>query len=219
MTARRCFALAVCMLAVSAQSVRADVVYGNLGSDGNGALSDLGADFGPSAAVFKILAQGFTTGSSVDFLTLQTVSIGAFAESASARGLAIYTNAVGDVPGTFVAGSSAVIVQAKDTYTFNFGGVELDPSTSYWVVPQFNADWFWYQNEELVPPVGQNGSGYTFLGAKRSNNDLSGVWANTSSAFSVSISAVPEPSSVIMGIAGATGLVAFRLRRRMTQAG
>lgn len=223
MKVRYGIALSVCLVAGFGQSVLAaptsDVVYGNLGVSGTDPLGDFGSDLGPSAATSKILAQGFTTGSSADYLKVQGVTMGAFAETLSPRTVSIYTNAVGDVPGTLVATSSAVDVQAKNSYVFGFDNVALSPSTSYWVVPQFDADWFWYLDEDIVAPVEQNGSGYSYLGTKRSNNNLAGTWSNTSQGLSLSINAVPEPSTIALAVVGVAGLVGFRLRRRLSRVG
>lgn len=219
MTAPRWIALGFLLLAASVQSVsRADVVYGNLGPLGDGTLSDTNTDFGPSAGSNKILAQGFTTGSDPAFLKLLSVTIGAFAETPSSRTVAIYTNDGGN-PGSLVDTSTTATVQAKDYYTFEFFGLDLSPSTSYWVVPQFDSDWSWYSEDNFSQPSGQNGSGYSYLGARRSNGTLAGTWSNTSSGLSVSLQAVPEPSSIILGLAGVAGFVSFRLRQRMARGG
>jgi hypothetical protein len=211
------FALSVCLISASAQSVRADVVFGNLGPTGAGAISDSGSDFGPSAASLKVLAQGFTTGSNTDFLTLQSVVLGAFYDNFVTENLTVglYSNGGGNNPGTLLATSSPTSVGAKGKYTFGFSDYELSATTSYWIVPQFDVDWFWYINDAETQPEQQNSSGYGYLGTRRSNGTIAGTWSNTSQPYSLSVNAVPEPGTIGLAIAGiCAGGVALARRRK-----
>lgn len=210
--------LAAALFAVSTS--HAVIVFGNLGADGSGLLSDSGSDFGPGAATLKILAQGFTTGSDPDFLTIQSVSIGAFFDNfaTASRTLSIYSNSGGN-PGSVVATSGATTIGAKGLYTFSFSSLNLSASTSYWVVPQFNADWFWYINDAETQPVGLNSSGYSYLGTKRSNNDITGTWSNTSQPYSLTITAgsgapIPEPGTWAAAALLVGGAAFARWRKR-----
>jgi hypothetical protein len=212
--------LAAAFFAVSTS--HAVIVFGNLGADGSGLLSDSGSDFGPAAASLKILAQGFTTGSDPDFLTIQSVSIGAFYDNFTTASLtlSIYSNSGGN-PGTVVATSGATTVGAKGLYTFSFSSLNLSASTSYWVVPQFDVDWFWYLNDAETQPVGLNSSGYSYLGTKRSNNDITGTWTNTSQPYSLTITAgsgapIPEPGTWAAAALLAGGAAFARWRKRKT---
>ena len=204
----------------AASTSHAVIVFGNLGADGSGLLSDSGSDFGPSAVSLKILAQGFTTGSDPDFLTIQSVSIGAFFDNfaTASRTLSIYSNSGGN-PGSVVATSGATTIGAKGLYTFSFSSLNLSASTSYWVVPQFNADWFWYLNDAVEQPVGLNSSGYSYLGTKRSNNDITGTWNNVILPYSLTITAgsgapIPEPGTWAAAALLVGGAAFARWRKR-----
>ena len=213
--------LAAALFAVSTS--HAEIVFGNLGANGTGALSDSGSDFGPSATSLKILAQGFTTGTDPDFLTIQSVSIGAFYDNlgTASRTLSIYSNNIEDNPGTVVATSGATTIGAKGVYTFSFSSLNLSASTSYWVVPQFNQDWFWYFNNEEEPPVGLNASGYSYLKTRRSNNDITGDWRSAISIYSLTITAgssapIPEPGTWAAAALLVGGAAFARWRKRQT---
>ncbi len=193
------------------------MVFGNLGPTGAGAISDSGSDFGPSAASLKVLAQGFTTGSNTDFLTLQSVVLGAFYDNFVTENLTVglYSNGGGNNPGTLLATSSPTSVGAKGKYTFGFSDYELSATTSYWIVPQFDVDWFWYINDAETQPEQQNSSGYGYLGTRRSNGTIAGTWSNTSQPYSLSVNAVPEPGTIGLAIAGiCAGGVALARRRK-----
>jgi hypothetical protein len=212
--------LAAALFAVSTS--HAEIVFGNLGANGTGALSDSGSDFGPGASTLKILAQGFTTGTDPDFLTIQSVSIGAFYDNSgtASRTLSIYSNTGGN-PGTVVATSGATTVGAKGLYTFSFSSLNLSASTSYWVVPQFNQDWFWYTNDADEQPVGLNASGYSYLGTKRSDNNITGTWRNATSPYSLTITAgssapIPEPGTWAAAALLVGGAAFARWRKRQT---
>ncbi len=217
MNAPRWMALGLSLFVASAQSVRAEVVFGNLGSDGSGGLSDTGTNFA-GAATNKALAMGFTTGTNPDFLQLQSVTLGLFATSSGTlpRSVSIFSNAAGD-PGSAVVTSGVVNVGDDAKYTFSFSNYQLTAGTSYWIVPEGPATW--YLNEGESPPTVQNASGWSFVAGRRSTVGSAGPWLPGGSNLSVSVAAVPEPSTVALGVAGLAGLAGFRLRRRMTRGG
>lgn len=193
----------------------AQVVYGNLGSSGTAPISGTNTDFGPGDPNEFGLAQGFTTGSSSQYLDVTSITLGLFATSSGTlnRTVSIYSNATGgplDVPNAALFTSSAVAVGNTGTYTFNFSNANLSPSTKYWVVPEGPSSW--YFDNANSQPAGQNGSGYTYAGTR--TLDTSSQWVNsTFPSYSVSINAVPEPASVGLVALGAAGLGVTALRR------
>jgi hypothetical protein len=187
-----------------------DVVYGNLGATGTAGLSDTNTDYGPTLAT-KRLAQGFTTGTSQQFLQLQSVTLGLFSDEVpSARTVGIYSDNAG-VPGTLLYTSSSENVTSVGKYTFTFSNEQLAASTSYWIVPEAPASW--YRDELESQPQGQNSSGWAWFGTKRET--APDTWSNNPSSLSVAVQAVPEPSTyALAGIGLATaGLIRWRRRK------
>jgi len=198
-----------------ASSVQAEVVFGNLGPTGAGGLSSTQTDFGPGSATTAAIAQGFTTGAASTALELQSVTIGAFATSTGTlpRTVSIYSSS-SNLPGTPQFTSSSTEVGNNAKYTFTFTGATLAANTSYWVVPDFSVPWTWvYEETDFTPPSQQNGSGYSYLGSSRIQNSNPGNWAAGPSAYSVSVSAVPEPSALGLAVAG-LGCCGISLARR-----
>ncbi|MFM8413941.1 MAG: choice-of-anchor R domain-containing protein [Planctomycetota bacterium] len=195
------------------QPARATVVFGNLGAAGTDAISGTNTDFGPGDANERSLAQGFTTGSSSQYLTVTSISMGLFASSTGTenRTVSIFSDSSG-VPGSAVFTSAVTPVGNTGTYTFNFSNAVLSPSTSYWVVPQGPASW--YLNNSNTAPAGLNSSGYVSIGTKLQNT--SSQWVNaTFPGYTVSVVAVPEPTSVgLLAAAGLAGGFALVRRRR-----
>ena len=87
------------------------------------------------------------------------------------------------------------------------------------MVPQFSDDWFWYVNAAEEQPVGLNSSGYSYLGTKRSNNDITGSWSNTIQPYSLTITAgssapIPEPGTWAAAALLVGGAAFARWRKR-----
>lgn len=182
---------------LGATAVHAEVVFGNLGETGVGDISGTNTDIVPvatAAGQFSGLAQGFTTGSLTEFLTLQSVTLGLFADvGVSARTVSLFTNAAGN-PGTLVATSSPVNVGAAGLYTFDFGSIPLAANTGYWIVPQ--PDVSWHVEAAFTNPTAENGSGYGSLGTRAQTFASGGNWTSTGlTSYAVSVTAVPEPST------------------------
>jgi hypothetical protein len=203
------------LCATVANSAPSNVVYGNLGSSGTGSLSATNTDFGGGTLTDPVasLAQGFTTGTSSQYLTLQGVTLGLFSDDTPAtRTVSIYTDNAG-VPGTSLYTSSSQAVTSTGKYVFTFPNSALSPSTSYWIVPQGPASWYFNDLEDQ--PTAQNASGWSYLGTKRALTADPTAWINSSGPYSVSVQAVPEPSTYALagiGIAAA-GLLRWRLRQ------
>ena len=168
----------ICWFAVMIDTAHAVPVFGNMGSSTEDAL-DLGANFniGASGSANNMLAQGFTTGTSADYLQISSVILGFGAPALNPSPLvqlmtASGTNPSGSVVGTF-AGST---LTTTDKYQYNLPSpVTLSPSTNYFVVVSdvnagsgANFNWYWQDGDEV--PSGLNGSGYSFFETRRSAN-------------------------------------------------
>lgn len=191
-----------------------NVVYGNLGAFGTDSIGSTNTDFGPASASVSALAQGFTTGTAN--LTLQSVTLGVFATSLGdvPRNVSIYSSTA-NAPGTALFTSESTLVGNGGSYDFPFSGATLSPNTNYWVVPDSTVDWSWYVNSAETDPTEQNSSGYSFLGTKKVNVSTS-TWVNSIFPYSVSITAVPEPSTAALAGLGilAAGVMQWRRRKR-----
>jgi hypothetical protein len=210
----RLFGIAAIVVA-SAATAQAGVVFGNLGASGTAAIGSTNTDYGPADAEELSLAQGFTVGSSSTDLDVQSVTVGLFATSSGSSPLtvAIYSDNAG-VPGSPLFTSGTVNVGNTGVYTFPFTSASLNTSTSYWIVPQGSASW--YLNSDDTSPTGQNASGYSWISTKRNSPSLG--WTTPSPnlpSYSVSITAVPEPSTLVLaGLGVAAGVAVVRRRRR-----
>ncbi|MEI8228040.1 MAG: PEP-CTERM sorting domain-containing protein, partial [Planctomycetota bacterium] len=115
--------------------------------------------------------------------------------------------------------SQNVTVTNPTSFAFNYlGSASLLPSTNYWVVLSAPASeaFGWYVSNAF--PTQQNASGYAFTAGKSSSNS-GGSWSdNPFAGFgAVSITAVPEPSSIVLAGLGVLA-VGYQLRRRMKRA-
>lgn len=210
--------LGVCITS-SASTANADTAYGNLGADEGGSLGDNYAqrDF------FNLGAfQQFQTGSSTAFLTLESIRLGLSEDNPAgvSRTVGVYQSGTGPNPSTpvLLATSNPTLVLGKGVYEFSFNPetpVTLAASTTYWISPAFGSSSRWYMNTAETAPTAFNDSGYGFLGAGRYNTMF---WPTNSSdqGLSLSINAVPEPSTSAMALAG-LGLTSCWIWRRYTR--
>ena len=213
---------ALCCLSIGAAGiahaapVTENVVFGNLGATASDPLNGTNTDILVSATAsgqFSGLAQGFTTGNNTSFLTLQSVILGLFADvGVPSRTVSLYTNNAG-VPGTEVAVSSAVAVGATGKYTFNFANVSLSANTGYWIVPQNEVSW--HLNSDVSVPSVQNASGYSYLGTSAKTFASGNSWDSSGlTQYSLSVQAVPEPSTYALAALGLGVAGIVRARRR-----
>lgn len=209
---RHVISTAVALAAIACSSVvfavPSDVVFGNLGASGTGGLGSTNTDIGPTQNDY--LAQGFTAAS--PNLSLTSVSLGLFGDGSIATSVGLYADNFGQPAASPLYTSSVVNVGAKTTYTFNFTGANLTNGSTYWVVPL--SDVSWYLNNPGSAPVGQNSSGYAFVNTLE-NIDGAGWTGAGSNRYSLSVTAVPEPSTYAMAGIGmaAAGLLRWRRRR------
>ena len=191
------------LVAISAVIAQATpiVVYGNLGPSGTNALHPTaGNEVSPNLPYS--VAQGFIASSdSTAKLSITAVSLGLRSTSPLSMQVGIYSD-VGGNPGTALISSEFVTVNSRQLYNFSFiGSGPLTGGSSYWVVPQVppGETVFWAWTQSSAPPGAQNSSGYSSLGTKGNDGD---GWIGDSSRYSMSVQAVPEPSTGVMALAG-----------------
>ena len=199
---------AILALAINsaAQHASADVVFGNLGVSGTGALTNTSTDVGPSLSF--LLAQGFTAAS--PDLAVTSVTLGLFGDGTIPTTVGIFADNFGSpASGTPLFTSGFVDVSAKDKYEFSFSGASLTNGSTYWVIPLANVSWY----TAGPAPTVQNASGYAFVAT--AETDGSGWVPAGSNRYSVSVSAVPEPSTYALSAIGiaAAGFARWRRRR------
>lgn len=206
-----------------------DVVFGNLGSSGTNAVDTGDTAIVGSSVVGQLgnqYAVAFTTGSNASYLTLQSITMG-FSDVAplSTALLEVVEDNAGLPTGT-VKASGSQLLGSTGLYTFSLGGVALNPNSTYWVTlaaqnatepNQFN----WLRNLAADTFAGQNGSGYDVPGAIYVRRQVDGgTWNNFTSSggtLSMSVQAVPEPSTYALAAVGlgVAGLVRARRRKAL----
>lgn len=201
-------ATSVCFLSLALASARADVTLGNLGSTGAGALGTLSQGF--TAEDFAV---SFTTGTDPNFLQLTDVVVGLAQTTTGNVTAALFSNVSG-APGTILSWSATQSLAASGTgqkVTFSASPLQLSASTTYWMVfDAANSGWNWFAPDPLGAPTAQNGSGWTY---GSSSVGSVGNWSALGVNNSVSISAVPEPESMLL-VTAATALAAGGFMRK-----
>lgn len=194
----------------------ADVVFGNLGASGTtGALSNI------SAAITgtEKMAQVFTTSSGTNE-RLSSITLGAFSSVGATLALEVF-NSNGSAPGTSFATSTNTNTLGTNTngalVTWSFNNVLMQPNTSYWIVPSSGLSWNFRDN--FAAPTPQNSSGYAYVSSYSSSNG-GATWGSIGSQpLTVSVTAVPEPSTYALAAIG-FGVAGFaRWRRRASRSG
>jgi len=183
-------------------------VYGNLGSSGTGGTTNTNTDMGPGLNFF--IAQGFTAAS--PDLNVTSITLGLFgaSEGTVPATVGIYADNFGQPAASALYASAVTNVGGKGLYNFSFTGANLTAGSSYWIIPQSDVSWYTAGSA----PSGQNSSGYAFT--QTLENDGTG-WASAgSNRYSVSVQAVPEPSTYAMAAIGlaSAGVMQYRRRRR-----
>jgi hypothetical protein len=201
----------LCIAAIAALALssiaHAAVVFGNLGTSGTGALGTTNTDIGPT--IDNYLAQGFTAAS--PNLNVTSISFGLFGDGSIPSTVSIFADNFGSPAATPLFTSSVTNVGAKGTYAFSFTGANLTNGLNYWVIPQ--SDVSWYLNSPGSAPTAQNSSGYVFTNTLE-NNGSTGWGTAGSNRYSISVQAVPEPTTYAMAAAAAGLLGLAKLPRR-----
>jgi hypothetical protein len=216
----RSLAAAVLSLCLVAGSARASqVVFGNLGATGAGAI---GGTRTPITST-DWLAQGFTTGASSTFLFVDNIVLGLTSTGGGAVNatISIWSSSASQ-PSALLYNSSSQSISAQDKYTFGFGGAALAANTSYWVVVQQNGI-DWNVRSTFATPAGQNASGYSYLGTSLTENSGSLWEASELQAYAISITAsdsgpapepIPEPGTWAAAALLICAAAYVRFRRR-----
>jgi len=204
--------LALALTAMSflaAGTAQAGVVLSNMGANG---LTDTATSGNTNTDILatNLLAAGFSTGGVAQ--RLDWISLVTFNNNSATKTIEIYTDNAGS-PGSLFATSVATNVGGRGVYQFNFSGVNLAASTSYWIRPAVGLSWYIEDNGDA--PVAQNGSGYASIGYRRSTNGGTS-WLNSNNKYTLGISAsdvppVPEPTLTSLLCLGG---IAFMRRRK-----
>ena len=195
-----CLALGVASIAESA------VVYGNLGVSGTGAITNTNTDMGPGVNFF--IAQGFTAAS--PNLDVTSITLGLFGDGSIPTTVGIYADNFGQPAASALYTSAVTTVGAKNLYNFSFTGAQLTNGSSYWVIPQSDVSWYTAGSA----PSAQNSSGYNFT--QTLENAGTGWGAAGSNRYSLSVQAVPEPTTYALGAIGIAAAGLARWRRRLS---
>jgi len=205
-------------IALPAAHVRAGPVLSNLVGY---AVDSTKTDMGPSSATTLALALGFTTGGNFSSWDIESIVMGVSAESAGPRSVSIYESSGSSPAASALATSTASNVPATfGTVSFTFPAtVSLTANTTYWVVPQFDENWSWHFSTAPFTPQALGGSNWSYVGTLRQPQPTPSTWQPAGFVnYSVTISAVPEPSTIIAALIGLAGLAwRFRSRSRPSQ--
>jgi hypothetical protein len=204
------FAGLIFALSVAGGVARADVTLGNLGATGAGSLGTLSQGF-----TTEDFAVSFTTGTDANFLQLTDVVVGLAQQTTGNVTAALYSD-VASAPGSLLPWSNTQSVTAAGTgakVTFTASPLQLSPTTTYWMVlDAANSGWNWYRAEPNVAPTVENSSGWSY---GTSVVSTTGGWTALGVNNSVSISAVPEPESMLLATGVAAMLAGGFLRKRV----
>lgn len=197
------------------------VVFGNLGDDGGGAVAGTNTDI-PSGGVYR-LAQGFDTGAtSLLYLDNITLALGVIGGGTLNHSISIYSDS-GGFPDALLFTSAPVFLSgAEDAkYTYSFSGVSLDADTSYWVVPDPDVRWYFAAGGIIAAtPQEQNSSGYSYAGSAVLPAEFSAWTDADDTRYSISImssdtpEAIPEPATWVVAALLVGGAAIIRRRRK-----
>ncbi len=205
----------IILSAAMAGWVNAAVLFGNLGPTGTGSL---GASFN-HVLTTRPFAVGFNTSQSL--LLLDSIELGLQADvgpSIPNYTIGIFSNINGE-PGTLLHTSAPITVTTTiDKYSFDFGGVQLASSSTFWVVPSPNVHWFQNIAPGPAEPQAYNASGLSWAGTI--SQFPPDPWEAANSRLSVSLQGteVPEPGTFLAGAILLGGAAITLVRRRRAAA-
>jgi hypothetical protein len=209
------------------------VVLGNLGSSGTDTANLVNnqsfylSTTDSAVATSKAYAQGFTTGTTNLSLTSASMYLNTRTVGSGTLTLKLWGNS-GGVPGTELASASLAVSGTFALRTWNITH-QFSPNTSYWLgFEGFSGQYDGRpamdpsDNGRINPSV-QNASGYSWISAARISG-TGGSWFavpldtpftidRNLNAGSLTITAVPEPSQIVIALGGLATLGLWRLRR------
>jgi hypothetical protein len=202
---------AICVLSIAMVTARADVSLGNLGATGSGGLGGLGQGIANAGDDFAV---GFTTGTNVNFLELTEATFGLSSGSGSANvAVTLYDDLSGSPGSPLAWTNTAAVTSTPAKVTFTAPQFALSPSTPYWLVVDADAGITWWRAEPNTTPTSQNASGWSYTPSEI-NLAISPGWQLLGAENSLSISAVPEPASLLAITTAAVAVTAGYLRAR-----
>ena len=206
-------------------SAQADIVFGNLGASGSGAITNTA---GTTLSTSQWRAVGFTANGLNLVLDTATLALSVNNNGTATIGLNLYTSVgagANAAPGTSIFGTTQLIAQNSfDKVTLNLNQT-LTSGTSYWLVAKLitgPGTLAWRSPSPAAAPTGLNGSGWSNLGGKTSS-DTGASWGNfgTAAASAISLSAsaaapIPEPGTwaAMAILAGGAAYAGWRRRQR-----
>jgi hypothetical protein len=212
----------VCLSVIGSAAVsHADIVFGNLGASGTNALNP-----STNASITDVnwLAHGFTVGGTNTVLS--SVTLGLYDNSNTVARVQLFASGSGSVPSGLplatLTQTVSSLTPARMTFSFS-PSLSLTSGSSYWVVvstTETSGLFNWSFNNEGDFPTAQNSSGYSALSPVTMASTDSGASWSTSGVnrpASISITAVPEPSSIVLAGLGVLA-AGYQLRRRMKRA-
>ena len=207
------------------------VVLGNLGSSGTDTTNLVNnqsfylSTSDSNVATSKAYAQGFTTGTTNLSLTSASMFLNTRTVGSGTLTLKLWENS-GGVPGTELASASLAVSGTFALRTWNITH-QFSPNTSYWLgFETFSGEYDGRpvmdpSNNVRINPSVQNASGYSWISAARISGTGGSWFAVPDSgthninldAGSLTITAVPEPSQIVIALGGLATLGLWRLRR------
>jgi len=225
-TSFKTFSFGLIALACLVEPARAEVVLSNLTE------ISLGPD---SVSSGKWLASSFVTNSQAWTLTSATLSFGSAQNTSGNLFVNLYSNATNSPGSSLGTLSGSENPASAGQYTYTSNGISLDPSTTYWLVAGVSSGdgaypWLfagsiastgvWSIPSTNTYAYNETGVGTTgYRPTEGLGTSGSSTWSShpgTPQLFSIEATAVPEPSTYAMALAGLAcgGYSVFRRRKR-----
>jgi len=205
-------AILAAVLAGPAKANGSDVVLGNLGANGTNPVSP-SVSFSPGLADF---AFGFVAGTDPNYLDLVSASFGLSGAASPTVTADLYSNASG-VPGSQINSlGTASVGSTAGLATFTPGSpITLTASETYWIVLSAPSALNWHSPYGNISEQNSSTWGNGGLVGKQ----LDGTnWTDTLAVGSTTISAVPEPGTIMLLATAVAAVGGGVLRRRMKAA-